>query len=208
MNIHLRKFSYIIHKIVKNHKKKKAERALMLEQDYKAYSLYTLGSRELSASTYGADLNQMVDSLVSYNVMQRNDVRYGKNKRFYKYNSKVSKSVQKMQRRLGLPATGVADVKFQTNLMEWRKQRLKFNQMIESDTININDNQEALTAVAILLVEKGFMKEYDVDYITTPTYKNLILDAYHDFLKKQKLPISDDINLDILNKLYRLPTKQ
>lgn len=199
---------YVIHKIVKNYKKKKANRTLKLKQEYATYSSYTYGTRELSSSTYGADLNTMIDYLVDNNVLKKSDVKYTKNHHFYKYNSNVKKSVKKMQRRMGLPVTGIATVKFQTNLKQWKSLRSKYNELIKADTININDNQEALTAVAILLIEKGFLKEYNVDNVTTPIYKNLILDAYHDFLKKQKLPISDDINLEILNLLYSLPSKQ
>ena len=199
---------YIIHKIVKSHKKRKANKALKMDQEYATYSRYNYGTRELSPNTYGADLNTMIDYLIDNNVLKKNDIKYTKNHHFYKYNSNVKKSVKKMQRRMGLPMTGIATVKFQTNLKQWKKLREQYNDLIKADTININDNQEALTAVAILLIEKGFLKEYDVDNVTTPIYKNLILDAYHDFLKKQKLPISDDINLEILNLLHSLPSKQ
>ena len=160
---------FVIHKIVKSHKKHKANRAQRLYQANATYSSYRLGTRELSPKNYGADLNEMIDSLISNDVLSRNDIQYTKkSNRFYKYNSKVKKSVKRMQRRMGYPITGVANVKFQTNLKQWKTARTKYNELIASDTININENQEALTAVAILLVEKGYMKEYNVDYITTP----------------------------------------
>lgn len=200
--------SYVILKIIYKHKERKARRISRRNREESAFSTYWLGSRELSSKTYGSDQNELVNLLIANGVLSRDDVQLTKSHRFYKYNSKVKKSVKKMQRRMGLQASGIATVRFQTNLKQWKDRRSKVGSIMVADTININDNRESLTAVAILLTEKGYLKGYDIDSITTNGSKEMILDAYHDFLKDQDIPVSDDISLETLTALLKLPTKR
>ena len=201
---------YIIHKIVKSHKKHKTSRGSSSGGYGSSYAPITknYASRELSKGKIGSDVDEMIDSLVANNALSRSEVKKAKNYYHYKYNSTVKKSVKKMQRRMGMEETGIGTVKFQSNLKVWKKKRHQFEQPILSDTINLENNTEALTAVAILLVEKGYLKSYKQDEINSPYERVIVFEAYHEFLKKQNLPISNDISFPILTQLYRLPTKQ
>ena len=94
--------TYIIHLIIKKHKKhvasQKAERKL-----FHAYA-----SRDLSSGTYGNDVDLMTDLLIENGVLKIHDRKFSYRWSHYKYNRKVKHSVKRMQALMGRKRTGKA----------------------------------------------------------------------------------------------------
>ena len=70
------------------------------------------------------------------------------------------------------------------------------------------EDRNALQAVAILLVEKGFLKSYNADDIMSDQEKSKIVEAYHVFLRSNHLPETSLIDEKMLRLLMSLANKQ
>ena len=70
------------------------------------------------------------------------------------------------------------------------------------------ENRDALLAVAILLVEKGYMKNYDADDIMSEDEKSKIITAYKKILRRNQLPETTLVDEQRLRLLNSLPNNQ
>lgn len=205
---------YIIHSIcnyVNNHKKNNnsyisnnANYASNYDKYYRGERIY--GSRDLKKGDFGTDVNEMIDSLVANGVIDKNEVKLSPNTFYKLYNKPVKRAVKQMYGRMGLEKRAIATKEFQLNLKDWKKIRRNYELIINLDRINLEKNKDALTAVAILLVEKGYLKKYNLQFIMSPKEKEKIIIAYHKFLVENELSISNYIDSVTLAKLYKLPT--
>ena len=192
----------LIKYIIKTHKKHVASRKAEINQ-YRAFA-----SRDLSKGVYGNDVDYMTDLLIENDVLDRYDKTYSHKWSHYKYDRKVKHSVKRMQARMGRKKTGKASTTFLMSLQQWKDTRKNLMNVASIDSLDLTNNRNALLAVAILLVEKGYMKSYDVDNIMSEHEKSKIVEAYYTFLHNNHLPETNLVDEQKLRLLNSLPDKQ
>lgn len=160
------------------------------------------GIRDLNKHSLGYDVEEMIDTLVSYGVLLPKDIRYDKQSSFRKYNKAVRKSVKQMKRRMGVNISANADKIFLKDLKDWKRKQLQWANDIRNNVIDLRNNEDALRAIAPLLVEKGYLKQYDASTIMEEETVETILASYHSFLTDVKLPECDIIDLNSLAILF------
>ena len=109
---------------------------------------------------------------------------------------------------MGRQRTGKASTAFQMSLQQWKDTRTKIIIDAATDSLDLMKDRKALLAAAILLVEKGYLKSYDADNITSEIEKSKIVKAYYAFLRNNKLPETSLIDVQKLRLLNSLPNKQ
>ena len=191
----------LVKHIIKAHKKRVAKR----NAENKRY--HTYASRDLSSGVYGNDVDLMTELLIENGVLKQNDRKFSHKWSHYKYNRKVKRSVKRMQARMGRKRTGKASRNFQMGLKQWRETRRELAKAAAIDSLDLMKDRHALHAVAILLVEKGLLKDYDFDNIMSEQEKSKIVEAYHDFLRSNHLQETSLIDEQKLRLLISLPNK-
>lgn len=194
--------TYLINHIIKSHQKHVTVRKAEINR-YRAYA-----SRDLSTGKYGNDVDRMTDLLIDNDVLERYDRTYSRKWSHYKYNRKVKRSVKRMQARMGKKRTGKASVSFLTDLQQWKNTRQRLVNAATKDSLDITVDRNALWAVAVLLVEKGYLKSYEADYIMIENEKSKIVLAYNAFLRDNHLPETSLIDEQKLRLLISLPINQ
>lgn len=192
----------LVKHIIKAHKKRVNSR----KAENKRYHAYA--SRDLSSGLYGNDVDLMTELLIEYGVLKQYDRKFSHKWSHYKYNRKVKQSVKRMQARMGRKRTGKASRNFLMGLKQWKDIRREFAKAAAIDSMNLMEDRNALHAVAILLVEKGLLKSYDVDNIMSEQEKTKIIEAYHEFLRSNHLPETSLVDEQKLRLLISLPNKQ
>lgn len=109
---------------------------------------------------------------------------------------------------MGLQRTGKASTSFQMNLQQWKDKKDRLMITISRDSLDLKENSDALLAVAILLVEKGYLKSYDADDIMSEHEKTKIVKAYKKFLRRNQLPETTLVDEQRLKLLDSLPNNQ
>ncbi|MBQ0022607.1 MAG: hypothetical protein KBT29_05155 [Prevotellaceae bacterium] len=165
-------------------------------------------SRDLETGAIGTDVDEMIDSFIANGVLTKAELKKSKNPYNYKYNSAVKRSVKRMHVRMGKKKSKYASKTFLSDLKNFRKRQDEYSALIYANALDIEHNKEALTAVAILLVEKGFLKSYDADNIMNADIRLKILKAYHKFQQSVGIQESSIVDVETLAKLYSLPTVQ
>ena len=165
-------------------------------------------SRDLKDGMYGNDVDRMTDLLVENDVLKAWDRTVSRKWSHIKYNRKVKRSVKQMQARMGQQRTGKASKAFQMNLQQWKNSRAQLISAASIDSMDIAKEHDALLAVAILLVEKGYLNSYDADDIMSEHEKSKIIKAYKTFLRRNQLPESTLVDEQRLRLLNSLPNKQ
>lgn len=193
---------YLIHHIIKTHKKHVASRKAEINR-YHAYA-----NRNLSSGIYGYDVDRMTDLLIDNDALESSDRTYSRKWSHYKFDRKVKRSVKRMQARMGRKRTGKASTAFLMSLQQWKNKRQSLLNAATKDSLDITEDRNALLAVAILLVEKGYLKNYDADDIMSEHEKSKIVKAYHEFLREKRLPEISLIDKQTLNLLNYSPNKQ
>ena len=79
---------------------------------------------------------------------------------------------------------------------------------VSRDSLDLMKNRDALLAVAILLVEKGYLNSYDADDIMSEHEKSKIIKAYYAFLRRNQLSKTTLVDEQRLRMLESLPNKQ
>ena len=194
--------TFLVRYIIKTHNKHVASRKAEINQ-YRAY-----GSRNLSSGVYGTDVDRMTDLLIENGALDKFGRSFSHKWSHYKYNRKVKRSVKRMQARMGRQRTGKASTLFQMNLQQWKDSRDRVIAAISSDSLNLMEDHNALLAVAILLVEKGYLDSYDVDDIMNENEKSKIIKAYNTFLRRNQLSETVWIDEQRLRLLISIPNKQ
>lgn len=193
---------YLVNYIIKKHKKHVASRKADINR-YRAF-----GSRDLESGMYGNDVDRMTDLLVENDVLDSWDRTVSPKWSHIKYNRKVKRSVKRMQARMGRQRTGKASAGFLMNLQQWKNTRSRLVSGVAQDLLDLNRDRNALLAVAILLVEKGYLKSYDSDDIMSEKEKSKIIESYHDFLNDNHLPETSLVDEQKLRLLNSLPDAQ
>lgn len=193
---------YLVNYIIKKHKKHVASRKADINR-YRAF-----GSRDLESGMYGNDVDRMTDLLVENDVLDSWDRTVSPKWSHIKYNRKVKRSVKRMQARMGRQRTGKASADFLMNLQQWKNTRSRLVSGVAQDSLDLNRDRNALLAVAILLVEKGYLKSYDSDDIMSEKEKSKIIESYHDFLNDNHLPETSLVDEQKLRLLNSLPDAQ
>ena len=193
---------YLIHHIIQTHKKHIASRKAEINQ-YRPFA-----SRDLSKGVYGTDVDYMTDLLIDNDVLDRFDKTFSRKWSHYKYDRKVKRSVKHMQARMGQKRTGKASTTFLMSLQQWKKTRDRLVNAAAKDSLDLAEDRNALLAVAILLVEKGYLKSYDSDDIMSEHEKSKIVRAYYAFLRDNSLPETSLIDEQKLNLLNYSSNKQ
>lgn len=191
----------LVKHIIKTHKKHVASRKAEMNRHYYA-------SRDLSSGIYGIDVDRMTDLLIDNDALERFDRTYSHKWSHYKYDRKVKRSVKRMQTRMGRKRTGKASTAFLTDLQQWKNTKQRLVNDATKDSLDITGDSNALLAVAILLVEKGYLKSYDADDIMSEHEKSKIVRAYYEFLRDNSLPETSLIDEQKLNLLNYSPNKQ
>ena len=194
--------TYFIKRIIKSHAKHVAARKV--EKDHN----HAYASRDLKGGMYGNDIDRMTDLLIENEVLESWDRTLSHKWSHCKYNRKVKHSVKRMQARMGRQRTGKASTAFQMSLQQWKDTRTKLIIDAATDSLDLMKDRKALLAAAILLVEKGYLKSYDADNITSEIEKSKIVKAYYAFLRNNKLPETSLIDVQKLRLLNSLPNKQ
>ena len=192
---------YLIHHIIKTHKNHIASRKAEMNRSFYA-------SRDLSSGIYGNDVDRMTDLLIDNDVLVGYDRTFSHKWSHYKYDRKVKRSVKRMQARMGQKKTGKASTIFLADLKQWKKTRQRLVNSVTKDSLDITEDRNALMAVAILLVEKGYLKSYDADDIMSEHEKSKIVRAYYTFLRDKRLPETSLIDERKMNLLNYSPNKQ
>ena len=194
--------TYLVNQIIKSHSKHVAARKAEINRN-RAFA-----SRDLKGGMYGNDVDRMTDLLIENDVLKSWDRTLSHKWSHIKYNRKVKHSVKRMQARMGWQRTGKAPKSFQMNLQQWKNTRNRFIVAASKDSLDLTQDRNALIAVAILLVEKGYLKDYDVDNITSEHEKSKIVKAYHTFLRRNQLPETTLVDEQKLRLLGSLPNNQ
>lgn len=194
--------TYLVSHIIKKHNKHVASRKAEIDRNR------TYASRDLKGGMYGNDVDSMTDLLIENNALDRSDRTFSHKWSHYKYNGKVKRSVKRMQTRMGRPRTGKASALFLTNLQQWKDTRDRLMTATSRDSLNLMEDRNALLAVAILLVEKGYLNNYNADDIMGEQEKSKIIKAYKDFLRRNKMPETTLVDEQRLRLLNSLPNKQ
>jgi hypothetical protein len=192
----------LVKHIIKSHEKHVASRRTEINR-YRAYA-----SRDLSSGMYGNDVDRMTDLLVENNVLEPWDRTLSHKWSHIKYNGKVKHSVKRMQARMGRQRTGKASTLFQMNLQQWKDKKDRLMITVSRDSLDLMENSDALLAVAILLVEKGYLNSYDADDIMSKHEKSKIIKAYYAFLRRNQLSKTTLVDEQRLRLLESLPNKQ
>lgn len=192
----------LVKHIIKNHKKHVASRRADINR-YREYA-----SRDLSNGIYGNDVDRMTDLLIENDVLDGFDRKFSSRWLHYKYNRNVKHSVKRMQVRMGQQKTGKASKTFLMNLQQWKDTRNRLMTTISRDTLDLMENRDALLAVAILLVEKGYMKDYDADDLMSDDEKSKIIKAYKKILRRYQLAETTLVDEQRLRLLNSLPNNQ
>lgn len=192
---------YLIHHIIKSHKRHIVSRKVEMNR-------YRYTSRDLSSGKYGVDVDRMTDLLIENDVLNRFDRTYSRKWSHYKYDRRVKRSVRRMQARMGRKKTGKASTVFLTDLQQWKNTRLRLVNAATKDSLDITKDRNVLLAVAILLVEKGYLKSYDADDIMSEHEKSKIVKAYYKFLRDNSLPETTLVDEQRLRLLISLPNNQ
>lgn len=190
--------TFLINHIIKVHSKHIKARKGEINQHH----IYA--SRDLKAGMYGNDVDYMTDLLVENGVLEAYDRTVSHKWSHIKYNRKVKRSVKRMQARMGRQRTGKASAGFLMNLQQWKNTRSKIVSNVTQDSLDLKKDRNAVLAVAILLVEKGYLKSYDAEIIMNEKEKSKIIESYHDFLKDnhfEKTSLVDEQKLRLLNSL-------
>lgn len=195
-----------VYMLVKHIIKKHKERVATRKADINKYR--SLGSRDLESGMYGNDVDRMTDLLVENDVLDSWDRTVSPKWSHIKYNRKVKCSVKRMQARMGRQRTGKASAGFLMNLQQWKNTRSKLVSGVAQDSLDLIKDRNALLAVAILLVEKGYLKNYDADDIMNEKEKSKIIESYHDFLNDNHLPETSLVDEQKLRLLNSLPDAQ
>lgn len=191
---------YLVNYIIKKHKKHVASR----KADINRYR--TFGSRDLNSGMYGNDVDRMTDLLVENDALDRWDRTVSHKWSHIKYDRKVKRSVKRMQARMGRKRTGKASSEFLLSLQQWKDNRRKLMTTVARDSLDLTKDRNALLAVAILLVEKGYLKSYDADDIMSEKEKSKIVESYHEFLRENNLTETSLVDEQTLRLLMSLPT--
>lgn len=191
----------LVKHIIKTHKKNVAIRKVEMNR-------FSYASRDLSSGIYGNDVDRMTDLLIDNDALERFDRTYSHKWSHYKYDRKVKHSVKRMQTRMGRKRTGKASTIFLTDLQQWKNTRQRMVNAATKDSLDITKDRNALMAVAILLVEKGYLKSYDANDIMSEHEKSKIVKAYNAFLRDKRLPETSLIDEQKLNLLNYLPNNQ
>ena len=194
--------TYLVNHIIKSHAKHVASRKAEINR-YRAYA-----SRDLSTGIYGTDVDRMTDLLIENDALDRFDRSFSHKWSHYKFNGKVKHSVKRMQARMGRQRTGKASTLFQINLQQWRDKKDRLMIAVSRDSLDLMEDRNALLAVAILLVEKGYINSYDADNIMSENEKTKIIKAYNTFLRRNQLPETTLVDEQRLRLLNSLPNKQ
>lgn len=194
--------TYLVNQIIKSHSKHVAARKAEINRN-RAFA-----SRDLKGGIYGNDVDRMMDLLIENDALDRFDRKISHKWSHYKYNGKVKRSVKRMQVRMGRQKTGKASVSFLMNLQQWKNTRNRFIVAASKDSLDLTQDRNALMAVAILLVEKGYLKDYDVDNLMSEHEKSKIIKAYKKFLRRSQLPETTLVNEQRLRLLDSLPNNQ
>lgn len=194
--------TYLANQIIKSHSKHVAARKAEINRN-RAYA-----SRDLKGGIYGNDVDRMTDLLIENEVLDRFDRTLSHKWSHYKFDHKVKHSVKRMQARMGWKRTGKAPKSFLMNLQQWKDTRNSFIVAASKDSLDLTQDRNALMAVAILLVEKGYLKDYDVDEIMSEHEKSKIIKAYKTFLRRNQLPETTLVDEQRLRLLDSLPNNQ
>ncbi len=194
--------TYLVNQIIKSHAKHVAARKAEINR-YRAYA-----SRDLSSGIYGTDVDRLTDLLIENDALDRFDRTFSHKWSHYKYNGKVKHSVKRMQARMGRQRTGKASTLFQMNLQQWKNKKDRLMISVSRDSLDLMKNRDALLAVAILLVEKGYLNSYDADDIMSEHEKSKIIKAYYAFLRRNQLSKTTLVDEQRLRMLESLPNKQ
>ena len=189
---------YLVKYIIKKHKQHVATR----KADINRY--HAFASRDLKSGMYGNDVDRMTDLLVENDVLDAWDRKVSHKWSHIKYNRKVKRSVKRMQARMGRQRTGKASSNFLMSLQQWKNTRSRLMTNVSRDSLDLTKNHDALLAVAILLVEKGYLKFYDADNIMSEREKSKILESYREFLRDNNFAettLVDEHKLRLLNSL-------
>lgn len=192
----------LIKHIIKTHKKHVTSRKAEMNQ-YRAYA-----SRDLAGGIYGNDVDQMMDLLIENDVLKQYDRKFSHKWSHYKYDHKVKRSVKRMQARMGRKKTGKASTVFLMSLQQWKDTRMNLMNSASTDSLDLLKDRNALLAVAILLVEKGYLKSYDADNIMSEQERSKIVEAYYAFLRSNHLSETSLVDEQRLRLLNSLPNKQ
>lgn len=169
-----------------------------------SYSTY--GRRKLKPRSYGSDVDEMIDSLVANGVIKREDLILYKNKPHYKYNRVVKKGVRKMKLRMGYKRSNRVSKQFLRDLKTWRNKKNEWMTSLSDAEFSIFKDNNTSRAVAALLVEKGYLKEYDFEAFDAVKNRKSLLDAYHKFQNDNHIDESENIDINIISTLYKLPS--
>lgn len=194
--------TYLVNYIIKTHSKHVALRKAEINRN-RVYA-----SRDLKGGMYGNDVDQMTDLLIENEVLEPWDRKFSHKWLHIKYNRKVRRSVKQMQTRMGRQKTGKASSAFLMSLQEWKDSRDRLIIAVSRDSLNLMEDHNALLAVAILLVEKGYLNSYDADDIMSEHEKSKIIKAYNTFLHRNQLPKTTLVDEQRLRLLNSLPDKQ
>lgn len=189
----------LVKHIIKKHKEHVATRKADINR-YRAF-----GSRDLKSGMYGNDVDRMTDLLVENGALDRWDRTVSHKWSHIKYNRKVKRSVKRMQARMGRKRTGKASSEFLLSLQQWKDNRRKLMTTVARDSLDLTKDRNALLAVAILLVEKGYLKSYDADDIMSEKEKSKIVESYHEFLRENNLVETSLVDEQTLRLLMSLP---
>ena len=194
--------TFLINHIIKMHNKHvKARKA-----DINRHHVYA--SRDLNGGMYGNDVDYMTDLLVENGALEAYDRTVSHKWSHINYNRKVKRSVKRMQARMGRKRTGKASSEFLMSLQQWKDSRRKLMATVVRDSLDLTKDRNALLAVAILLVEKGYLKSYDANNIMNEKEKSKIIESYHDFLNDNHLPETSLVDEQKLRLLNSLPDAQ
>ena len=194
--------TYLVNQIIKSHSKHVAARKAEINRNH------AFASRDLKGGIYGNDVDRMTDLLIENDALDRFDRKISHKWSHYKYDCKVKQSVKRMQARMGWKRTGKAPKSFQMNLQQWKNARNGFIVAASKDSLDLKQDRNALMAVAILLVEKGYLKGYDVDNLMSEHEKSKIIKAYKNFQRRSQLPETTLVDEQRLRLLNSLPNNQ
>ena len=189
----------LVRHIIKTHKKRVALRKAEIKRRH------NYASRDLSSGMYGNDVDHMTGLLIDNGVLEQYDRTVSQKWSHFKYNRKVKRSVKRMQARMGRKRTGKASMVFLIDLQQWKNTRQRLVNSAIKDSLDITKDRNALMAVAILLVEKGYLKNYDADDITSEHEKSKIVRAYYKYLRDNSLPKTTLVDEQRLRLLISLP---
>lgn len=193
---------YIIKAIKKAHDRNVGYKKANASYNHTKYSPTKYGSRKITAGTIGNDVDEMIDSLIANGAINPNDLVRTPSYQHYKYSRAVKRGVKEMYRRMGQSPKRYATKDFLQKLKTWRIDRSIWEMEIGSTQIPL-DSINTLKALAAVLAEKNYLKEYNSERILFDDEKKRILKAYHEFQKEYYIKESNTISLYELGLLYK-----